>query len=162
MAVRVYVIFGQFGWLFSSGMAALAKDLQSLSPEIEVTLHGWRDAQAVANSIGRLPVGTKVALIGNSLGANTCTQVAAALSKRRIELIVAYDASVLQGGGVKYIGPNVTRAICYVSTNYWMPFGHARLQGPQVETYETADLHVVVSINEKLHVITLAAVGKLL
>lgn len=160
--IRAFCLYGQFGWMFSSGMADLANRLAALSPRIQSSVHGWGDSQAIANALQALPKDAQIVLIGNSLGANSCTQIAAALPTRTIALLVAYDASVLQASGIKPIGGNVTRAICYRSRNYLLPFGHGQLQGPQVETHVVSTIHTSVSTDERLHAITLAATKDLL
>lgn len=161
--IRIFVLLGQGGAATSYGMYGLARQLRALSRDIVCTVHGWDDLQAVIRMLPTEP--TRVVMIGFSLGANSCTQIAAMVD-RKIALLVAYDASALQtglnGGGIKPIGPNVARTLCYRSTNLLMPFGHGQLYGHGVETTLTSDLHVTVCYDAALHAQTVDAVKALL
>lgn len=159
--MRIFVLLGQGGRLTSYGMVNLANRLSSLSDWILCTVHNWQDVQEVADK-AKQTTDSKILLIGYSLGANSCTQIAAALPKRRFRLLVSYDASILQAGGIKPIGENVDKAICYRSTNYLLPWGHGQLIGKNVETYETPDNHLGVCWDNSLHEITIKAVTEIL
>lgn len=160
--IRVFILLGQYGGAFSGGMYGLAKQINALSGNIVCTVHGWKDSQEIHDEIKRLPASTKIVLIGYSLGANSVTQIAAELPTREIDLLVAYDASVLQSAGIKPIGTNVDKTLCYRSTNYWLPYGHGQLVGHNVKTYETSDIHLAVCYDQVLHAKTLAEIKKLI
>ncbi len=153
--MRVFVILGQFGAIFSGGMFGLAKQIKAISPDINCTIHGWRDVQSIVNEINSLPSTIPGVLVGYSMGGNSTTQIAL-FSKRQIQLIVAYDASVL--GEIWRLGRNVDRTVCFRSTNYTMPYGHAQLEGHNVVTINTSDVHLAVCYDQALHKITLEAI----
>jgi hypothetical protein len=155
--VRIYVLLGQGGAITSYGMYGLANQLRAISGVV-CTIHSWTDRQEVINEL-RQSRGKDV-LIGFSLGANSVTQIAEILKSHRIDLLVAYDASVLQteAGGIRPIGKNVDRTLCYRSTNPFLAWGHGQLVGHNVTTYETADNHLAVCYDGGLHALTIQAV----
>ena len=154
--VRVFIFLGQFGTIFSYGMYGLAKQIRDLG--VETSIHGWRDVQEVINEVGKLHPDIPVALIGFSLGGNSCTQVAHFVHYP-IELVVAYDPSEL--GTIWPLENNVKKAICYTSVNYVLPYGHGKLVGPvPISTYPTTDNHLAVCYDQSLHDITLAAIKR--
>lgn len=146
------------------GMSSLVDRLKEIS-RVQVDVFGWRDNQRVYDQIISRPDTTKIALIGYSLGANSITQIAKAIS-RKIELLVAYDPSNAnwQGKDIMPLGDNVARAICYRGTLLIDPLGHGRLifsDGRPVETLETAWPHVTICYNQYFHNRTVRAVYSL-
>jgi hypothetical protein len=145
--------------MMAYGMEALAKSLQKMDPRLRVTTHGWKSFKGVAKDIAKLPAGTPVILIGYSLGANATTWISNAVPSRTINLIVAYDPTVLSE--VQPAGANVRRLLLY-HNNGPEPWGHARIPGPQVETTETKNSHLSIGNSSWLHGKTRAAVAQLL
>lgn len=157
--VRTYILYGQGGPFMSRGMEALATSLEKMDARLQVSVHEWKNHKAVARDIAKLPVETPVALIGYSLGANATTWISNAVPSRVIQLIVAYDPSVL--AEVEPAGNNVRRVLLY-HNNSAEPFGHARIKGPQVETTETRNSHLLIGNSQWLHQKTRAAVNRVL
>jgi hypothetical protein len=157
--VRVYVLYGQGGRFMARGMEALATSLGKMDDRLQISVHEWKNHKDVAKDIAKLPLEIPVVLIGYSLGANATTWIANALPARIIDLIVAYDPSVL--GEVQPARNNVRRVLLY-HNNSPEPFGHARIRGPQVETVETRNSHLAISNSEWLHQKTRAAVSQVL
>lgn len=160
MPIRIFVLLGQGGAATSYGMYSLARQLRALSGEIVCTVHAWNDHVAIIKEIRARTSPSKIVLIGFSLGANSCTQIANNVA--HVSLLVAYDASVLQIAGIEPIGTHVDRTLCYRSTNSLMPFGHGQLYGHAVETTLTSDMHVTVCYDAALHAQTVDAVKALL
>ncbi len=153
-AARVYVIYGQGGALTSMGMKRLASRLAQL-PGLTVSSHDWKHPGVIVNSIRRLPKGEPVILIGYSLGANATTWISNAIPRREIALAVAYDPSIYSK--ILPAGRNVRKLILY-HNNGRSVLGHARIPGPQVETFEINQGHLSVDFNRQLHANTIGAI----
>jgi hypothetical protein len=154
--LRIYVVYGQYGWTTSSGMYSLA---QSLARYGEVSIHEWDDRTIVPEA--RRHSG-KIVLVGFSLGANTMVAIANKLP--HVDLIVAYDPSRLSplvqpadGEFRQHVASTVRRAICFYNPYAWY-FGGARLEGSQVETFLISNYHLAVAVDQRLHEITEEAV----
>lgn len=154
--VRTYVLTGQGGRATSMGIVALANSLAQ-DRRLKVSLHVWHHYNDVVRDIAAQPIGTPIVIIGYSLGANATTWISNAVPFRHIDLIVAYDPSVLSV--VSPAGLNVRRLLLYHNTSIG-PYGHARIPGLQVETTETRMSHLQVDFSQKLHAITRAAVRR--
>jgi hypothetical protein len=157
--VKVYVLYGQFGATFSPGMTNLAERLRALSPRLEVATYDWSDYAAVVSDIRNQPKGTRFVIVGYSLGANATTWISSNVQSVQIDLIVAYDPSVLSI--VTPAGSNVRRAILY-HNNSPESLGHARITGPTVEVHESTTSHLAVQFSEQLHAVTFDAVRQVL
>ena len=157
--VRTYVLYGQGGYFMARGMKDLATSLEKLDARLQVSVHEWKNYKDIAKEIAKLPAETWVVLIGYSLGADATTWIANALPSRTIDLLVAYDPSVL--AKLEPAGSNVRRILLY-HNNSAEPWGHARIKGRQVETTETRNSHLVIGSSEWLHKKTRAAVSKVL
>jgi pimeloyl-ACP methyl ester carboxylesterase len=156
--MRIYVLYGQYGWATSSGMYYLA---QSLAQYGEVSIHEWDDRTVVPQA--RRHSG-KVVVIGFSLGANTAVAIANKLP--HVDLLIAYDPSRLSplvdvagGAFTQHVAPTVRRAICFYNPYAWY-FGGARLEGSQVELVPIINYHLAVAADQRLHEITEDAVRK--
>jgi pimeloyl-ACP methyl ester carboxylesterase len=156
--MRIYVLYGQYGWATSSGMYYLA---QSLAQYGEVSIHEWDDRAVVPQA--RRHSG-KVVVIGFSLGANTAVAIANKLP--HVDLLIAYDPSRLSplvdvagGAFTQHVAPTVRRAICFYNPYAWY-FGGARLEGSQVELVPIINYHLAVAADQRLHEITEDAVRK--
>jgi hypothetical protein len=157
--IRTYVLYGQGGEFMSRGMTGLATSLQKMDARLKVSVHEWKTYKDVAKDIANLPPETPIVLIGYSLGANATTWISNAMPSRIIRLIVAYDPTAL--AEVQPAGSNVRRVLLY-HNNSSEPFGHARIKGPQVETVETRNSHLVIGNSQWLHQKTRAAVSRVL
>jgi hypothetical protein len=157
--IRVFVLLGQGGSLFSGGMVELARNIKGLGGII-VTTHVWDDVQLVHDSIKRMSPRFAVALIGKSLGANSTTLIAKAASPRVIDLVVSYDASRFWGSKLVPIGNNVTRTIAFYNPYAW-PFGGARVIGHNVEEHQINRFHITLDSDSDLAAITIKAVKAL-
>jgi hypothetical protein len=157
--LRVYVISGQGGYFMSRGMDELAAGLRKMDRRLQVSTHEWKNHRDVTKDIGKLPIETPVVLIGYSLGANVTTRISNDVPARVIDLIVAYDPTKL--AEVQPAGKNVKRVLLYHNTSA-EPWGHARIQGPQVETVETKNSHLSIGNSSWLHAKTRAAVAQVI
>ncbi len=144
-SARVYVIYGQGGAVTSGGMRQLA-----------VSTHSWKYPGRIIADIKRLPKSEPVILIGYSLGAHTTTYVAHYMPRREIALAVCYDPSIYSA--IQFpAGPNIRRLILYHNNGH-SRLGHARISGPQVETFEINEGHLAVDYDQRLHASTIGAI----
>src|SRR5258706_1198500 len=154
---RVYVIYGQGGALTSMGMVRLASRLSNM-PGLTVTTNSWKYPGIITTDIQHQPPDVPIILLGYSLGANATTWGSNAVPHREIALAVAYDPSVYST--VTPASPNIKRMLLY-HNNGRSVLGHARIPGPQVETTEIDDWHLMVDWDQVLHSLTIAAIGKI-
>ncbi len=155
---RIYVLYGQGGFIWSIGMWRLAKRIAAAWPTSYVTTHSWKYPGAIVNDRRALPPGVyrKVIVIGYSLGANSVTNIGQYML---IDLAVCYDPSQL--GQVIQPTGNIRKMLLYHNVGSVGP-GHLIFTGPQVERIDIDTSHLAVCFNETLHKRTLAAIGALL
>jgi len=156
MKARIFIMYGQFGWLTSIGMANLAKRLTALYPQCEVTTHSWKYPSVIEMELYRLDAKLPKIVIGYSLGANSVTIVAANAHQRPIDLAVCYDPSV--SGVVVQPTANIKRLLLYHNQGSGL-LGHLIFHGPQVERTDVNQTHLGVCFNESLHLKTIAEIG---
>lgn len=152
--MRVYVIYGQGGYLTSMGMSTLAGRIAKQFPKSIVTKHGWNDPNLIINDIHLQNAKIPIAVIGYSLGANDVPIIGAGVHERKIALGVCYDPSQL--GMIVQPKPNIERLLLYHNVGTTGP-GHEIYTGPQVERTDINSWHLAVCYNETLHLKTLAA-----
>jgi hypothetical protein len=151
---RIFVMYGQFGFITSMGMASLAKRIAAAHPNCLVTTHSWDEVYAISNEIKSLA--EPVILVGYSLGANSVTVAAANDPKRPIALAVCYDPSV--SGMIVQPTANIKRLLLYHNQGSGA-LGHEIFFGPMVERFDINQLHLTVCFNETLHQKTLGAIA---
>lgn len=158
LRARIYVLYGQGGFMTSVGMWRLSRRIAAAWPTSYVTTHSWKYPGAIVNDRRALPQGTykKIIVIGYSLGANSVTNIGQYML---IDLAVAYDPSQL--GQVIQPSGNIKHMLLYHNTGTVGP-GHLIFTGPQVERVDVNTSHLAVCYNEELHQKTLAAIGELL
>ena len=164
MTVRVFMIDGQFGFVFSMGWRAYGRELERLGYEIS-NHNPVYVLREVVPLIEALPPEQKLALGGYSLGGNAVSWIANAV-RRPIDLVFAFDATVRS-----YFDPlksNVKRAICMQQTGYWgtsLGFGRGVLtradDGPEIEIHKTVEDHLAVQSNPELQAISTQALREL-
>ncbi len=155
---RIYVLYGQGGFLWSIGMWRLAKRIAAQWPTSYVTTHSWKYPRAIVDDRRSLPPGVykKTILIGYSLGANSVTNIAQYIMA---DLAVCYDPS--QFGQVIQPTGNIKKLLLYHNTGTVGP-GHLIFTGPMVQRVDVDTTHLAVCFSEALHARTLAEIGELL
>ena len=160
----VYVLLGGFmgvdGYVDSDGMLLLAGRIATI-PYTWVETYPWASWITAANRIwGRSAKDCKVAVVGYSGGGSRATWLANSVLHKTIDLMVTYDPS--PKWQMQNLPPNVKKAITYQNQ---IPFafglGGGELTGPNVERYMVAEDHLAVQFDERLHQITLQAIGVL-
>lgn len=166
--LKIYIMYGLGGRMWSAGMEDnLAKKLRALSKDIDVPpTYGWGSYDAITADInGKVALGTKVAVIGHSMGGNAATWIANS-ARRAINLLVAYDPTVWSS--VQPIPSRVKTAIGIHGNDFWSFVGKAYLAKAsgntttKLTTIETSDPHVAIDDDNALHAKTIAAVKELL
>lgn len=95
--VRVYLIKGLLGDIFSTGLDRLGEKLKAQGHEASV--HHWNDRKQIEADIletGDRGISPKRVLIGHSLGANTALRLVKSLSARgvRVDYLATLDATI--------------------------------------------------------------------
>lgn len=153
---RIYVIYGQYGFAFSSGMYLLARRIAKEFPDSYVTTHSWKYPGEVVNDWRAMPVGVyKPILIGYSLGANEIPRIAYGI-KQQIPLAVMYDPSIY-GERTDPFPPHVKRALLYHNVGE-TGYGHLIMESPQIERTDVNTSHLLVCYRNDLHDKTIAAI----
>ena len=165
MSLKVWMLDGQGGWLFSQGWRAFGRDLISRGFAVSA---GWSAKYPVDIALDISRSGAdKVAVLGYSLGGNGATWVADRSElHQNIDLLVAYDPTL--NAPMKPLKRNVKRAICYRQTSYLgtsLLFGRAVLEnapgGPLPEIYNISTDHLLVQFRSDLHARTITALETL-
>lgn len=154
--MRIYVLLGQYGYLFSGGMAAFANRLRQEFPEARVDVFYWDSWQQVVADMKHYS--PPIVIIGYSLGANAISWIARSTGQE-VDLAVAYDASV-NSETWNPIGEHFKKVLCYRNT---LPdlFGQDELKGPTVELVDVQIPHLWIQSSETLHQRTISEIRAL-
>lgn len=156
--IRAFVIMGQYGHLFSSGMVTLNKQINAMDG-VWSTLHTWGDYSGIQQAIQvSKGANTIFGFVGFSLGAGTAAELSRRLTEN-IHLIVGYDPSRLSPtavNGIEYIPASVNRAVCYWNPGAWYVGGasYDRAKGntkTHLSNVRINDWHLAVASREDLH-----------
>ena len=164
MTARVYILLGGFvgadGYATSAGMFGLQSMLAAL-PNVTCLTYQWAAFERAAVDMAFQPITTKIVVIGYSGGGSRATWLANLSSKPRVNLMICYDPSPRwQMKSLK--GTNVERAISYHNlTPMFLGLGGGVLVGPQVETVDISQNHMMVQFNATLHAKTVEEVRKM-
>ena len=162
---RVFIFYGQGGWIVSGGMYNLGLRLRGLG--YSVSFHGAQEYAKVANAIDNTPDDIPCAGLGFSLGGNALAWMAQRVLRktRKINLLVAYDPTKNGPPLSEFeLDDHVLRAISYKQVGWFFTsfaFGRGVLVGPQVEVVETRNEHLLVQYDESLHRRTIAALDRM-
>lgn len=158
--VQVYMMYGQGGIVTSRGFLSLSRQIRRLDrSRVHIELMNWRWWANLPGKVQRDGRSKEIIIIGYSLGANATTWVSNQLLWRRINLMVAYDPSIYAPTRPALL--NVSRMLVY-HNNGPSVFGHAYINGFNVETTEISMPHLEVENNQSLHRLTLNAVSRVL
>lgn len=161
MLTRVFVIYGQGGVLFSTGMSTLANKIAAGGIHRMVTTHSWKDHARILEEISKLDPTTKIVLVGYSMGANTATYIASQV-KRVIHLMVLYDPSKGLPGLPAWtyrVGKNVKKTLHYKGKSF-LGWGMAPVVGHNIQKIDTNIGHARLHLH--YHGRTLAAIKEAL
>jgi hypothetical protein len=155
----VGVLYPLFGPVAAVGLVELAAELRSI-PYVEVETYLHQSWQSLVDDINRQPKGTRILVVGYSLGANNSVLVANSVD--HIDSIIALQPSVFTSN------PNVTgkvgRIIEIYNPNPWMTFGgmgSQKIVGPNVEYIANNDSHPGAQFNSDFRNLVKSEVARL-
>ena len=163
--VRIYLLLGGFfgadGYVTSAGMFGLRSMLAAL-PNVTCLTYQWASFETAADDILKQPTDTTIIVIGYSGGGSRATWLANLPLRPKVDLMICYDPS--PSWQMKSLaGTNVKRAITYHNTApFFFGLGGGVLVGPQVQTIDIAENHMLVQADTTLHQRTVAEVRKML
>jgi hypothetical protein len=145
----VILIEGLGGRPTSRGIVALQNELVVIPNTIvpaPIAQHSWRSAVSL---IQKQAPGTKIILVGYSLGANNSTYVAKNVN--HINELIAIQASVW--GRAVAIGENVDKAIEIYNPKFWRTagLGARRLRGVHFGYITNSDSHLFAHKDPEVH-----------
>jgi hypothetical protein len=135
----VGVLWPMFGPLPAIGLVELVAELK-LMPDVEVSTYLHQSWPALVEDIERQPPGTRIVVVGYSLGANSSVFVAN--KAKYIDVIIALQPSMLSWNPA--VTGRVGRMIEVYNPNPLMTFGgmgSKKLIGPNIEYIANNDSH---------------------
>jgi hypothetical protein len=117
-------------------------------PDVEVSTYMHQSWPALVEEINRQPPGTRIAIIGYSLGANNSVLVANKV--KYVDLIIALQPSMLTSDDPPVSAGKVGRMIEIYNPNPWMTFGgmgSRKLVGENIEYIANNDSHPGAQFN---------------
>ena len=143
----VGVLYPLFGPMAAIGLVELAGELKAM-PDVEVATYLHQSWKALVDDINRQPKGTRILIVGYSLGANNAILVAN--NTGYIDSIVALQPSMLTSQAS--LTGKVGKIIEIYNPNPWMTFGgmgSQKLDAPNVEYVVNNDTHPGAQFNEQ-------------
>jgi hypothetical protein len=155
----VGMLYPLFGPVAAVGLVELAAELRSM-PNVEVATYLHQSWPSLVDDINRQPKGTRIVVVGYSLGANNSVLVANSVD--HIDSIIALQPSMFTSN------PSVTgkvgRIIEIYNPNPWMTFGgmgSQKIVGPNVEYIANNDTHPGAQFNSDFHNLVKSEVARL-
>lgn len=167
----VLVGYGMYGLGFRAWSAGiedvLAVRLRKIAGVFIPPTRGFSEWRSIVEDARKLPASTKIAIYGHSLGSNNASYAADELRKigRAVDAVIGYDATWSYPAAA--IGSNVKNLISIKNHDAWSWLGKKYLQpGPDYRGakpiyIDTADNHVVVDDDLKLHAPTINLIASL-
>ena len=145
----VGVLYPLFGPMAAIGLVELAGELKAM-PDVEVATYLHQSWKALVDDINRQPKGTRILIVGYSLGANNAILVAN--NTGYVDSIIALQPSMLTTQAS--LTGKVGKIIEIYNPNPWMTFGgmgSQRLDAPNIEYIVNNDTHPGAQFNEQFH-----------
>lgn len=145
----VGVLYPLFGPMAAIGLVELASELKAM-PDVEVGTYLHQSWKALVDDINRQPKGTRILIVGYSLGANNAILVANNTSY--VDEIIALQPSMLTTQDA--LTGKVGKIIEIYNPNRWMTFGgmgSQKLEAPNIEYIVNNDTHPGAQFNEQFH-----------
>ena len=155
----VGVLWPMFGPPAAVGLAELAAELKMM-PDVEVATYLHQSWPSLVEDIDRQPEGTRIAVIGYSLGANSSVFVAN--KAKHVDLIVALQPSMFSWN--PSVTGNVGKMIEVYNPNPLMTFGgmgSKKLVGPNIEYIANNDSHPGAQFNLEFRSLVKSEIAKL-
>jgi dienelactone hydrolase len=135
----VGVLYPFLGPMAAIGLVDLANELKAM-PDVEVATYLHQSWRSLVDDINRQPKGTRILIVGYSLGANNAILVANNVSY--VDSIVALQPSMLTSKDS--LTGSVGKVIEIYNPNPWMTFGgmgSQKLEAPNIEYVVNNDTH---------------------
>jgi hypothetical protein len=155
----VGVLYPLFGPMAAIGLVQLADELKTM-PDVEVATYQHQSWKALVDDINRQPKGTRILIVGYSLGANNAILVANNTSY--VDSIVALQPSMLTSQ--ESLTGKVGKIIEIYNPNRWMTFGgmgSQKLDAPNIEYIVNNDTHPGAQFNEQFRSIVKSELARL-
>jgi hypothetical protein len=146
----VGVLYPLFGPAAAIGLVELVNELKMM-PDVEVSTYLHQSWPSLVENIDDQPPGTRIVVIGYSLGANNSVLVAN--QARYVDLIIALQPSML--ASTPPVTKKVGRMIEIYNPNPWMTFGgmgSQKLVGDNIEYIENNDSHPGAQFNSEFRI----------
>lgn len=141
----VGVLYPLFGPMAAIGLVDMANELKAM-PDVEVATYLHQSWRSLVDDINRQPKGTRVLIVGYSLGANNAILVANNVSY--VDEIIALQPSMLTSQDT--LTGTVGKIIEIYNPNRWMTFGgmgSQKLDAPNIEYVVNNDTHPGAQFN---------------
>lgn len=141
----VGVLYPLFGPMAAIGLVDMANELKAM-PDVEVATYLHQSWRSLVDDINRQPKGTRVLIVGYSLGANNAILVANNVSY--VDEIIALQPSMLTSQDT--LTGTVGKIIEIYNPNRWMTFGgmgSQKLEAPNIEYVVNSDTHPGAQFN---------------
>src|SRR5690349_20529954 len=131
------------------GLVELAGELKAM-PDVEVATYQHQSWRSLVDDINRQPKGTRILIVGYSLGANNAILVAN--NTGYVDEIIALQPSMLTTQDA--LTGKVGKIIELYNPNRWMTFGgmgSQKLEAPNIEYIVNNDSHPGAQFSEQFH-----------
>jgi hypothetical protein len=155
----VGVLYPLFGPMAAIALVQLADELKTM-PDVEVATYLHQSWKALVDDINRQPKGTRILIVGYSLGANNAILVANNTSY--VDSIIALQPSMLTSQ--ESLTGKIGKIIEIYNPNRWMTFGgmgSQKLDAPNIEYIVNNDTHPGAQFNEQFHSVVKSELARL-
>jgi hypothetical protein len=153
------VLWPLFGPLAAPGLVEFVAELQSM-PDVEVVTYWHPEWPSLVDDINHQPEGTRILVIGYSLGANNAVLVAN--NTNYIDSIIALQPSIFALSTP--LTGNVGRIVEIYDPNPWMTFGgmgSQKLIGANIEYIVNNDSHIGAPFNPEFRTLVKSEIARL-
>jgi hypothetical protein len=158
-ATFIGILWPLFGPLAAPGLTEFVADLQSM-PDVEVETYWHSSWSSLVDDINRQPDGTRILVIGYSLGANNAVLVAN--NTNYIDSIIALQPSIFAQKTT--LTGKVGRMVEIYDPNPLMTFGgmgSQKLEGPNIEYITNNDTHIGAPYNSQFRDLVRSEIARL-
>jgi dienelactone hydrolase len=153
------VLYPFLGPMAALGLVDMASELKA-QPDVEVATYQHQSWRSLVDDINRQPKGTRILIVGYSLGANNAILVANNVAY--VDSIVALQPSMLTSNDT--LTGTVGKIIEIYNPNPWMTFGgmgSRKLEAPNIEYFVNNDSHPGAQFNTEFRNIVRNEVARL-
>jgi hypothetical protein len=155
----VGVLYPLFGPVAAIGLVQLASELKAM-PDVEVATYLHQSWRSLVDDINRQPKGTRILIVGYSLGANNAILVAN--NTGYVDSIIALQPSMLTKQDS--LTGKVGKIVEIYNPNPWMTFGgmgSQKLDAPNIEYIVNNDTHPGAQFSDQFRSVARNEVARL-